>query len=44
MKKILFIVVIFATAFVQQTFAQPVPIHREDTKEQTQLTQLLTNY
>lgn len=44
MKKILLIVAIFATAFVQQSFAQPVPTNREDVPKETQLSQLLTDY
>ncbi len=44
MKKILFIVAILATAFWQQTSAQPVPIHREDSNQQTQFSELLHSY
>ncbi|MEP7233384.1 MAG: DUF3347 domain-containing protein [Ginsengibacter sp.] len=44
MKKIFFIVAICATAFVQQSFAQPVPVQREDTSTQSTFSPLLDSY
>lgn len=44
MKKSILIVAFLATAFVQNSFAQLVPTHREDSTKQSQLPQLLSAY
>ncbi len=44
MKKIFLIVALFGTVFVKHSFAQLVPTHREDSTNQSQLSQLLTSY
>lgn len=43
MKKLFFLIAIFATAFVQQSFAQSIPIQQEDTTKK-QLSELLNSY
>lgn len=44
MKYIFLIVALIATAFVQNSFAQPVPDNREDNTTLTQFSQLLHSY
>ena len=44
MKKILALVAFLATGFIQESFAQFVPSQREDSTQQYQLSQLLSQY
>jgi Protein of unknown function (DUF3347) len=44
MKKIIITVVLLATVFIQKSFAQLVPPQREDSTQQYQLSQLLSQY
>lgn len=44
MKNLIFIIALTTTAFFQKTFAQLAPHQREDSSQQYQLSQLLTQY